>query len=258
MSVLGALLHAREGAFFKTEQEGELHQYLRRRVKEGKIKLTEEEVKLIQQGVPKVITKSGSVSEDVYEVGMEILQQKSRYNTLDSKSRAEMITNRIKAQMPDASPEQVQRIAMNMAVYGTTGLMAHQPSKVSLSTGRRRALQQLSRESAAHAQEAQRSLSPEATEAMRRQFMAGLRALTYGSLVGIVATCAAITLGANFFGIKDAESLKSNIKATLEPMSARLSGSFGSNLKVSEKASNGIQDSDFAKKIRERFQNFRL
>lgn len=258
--MLGAMLHAREGAFFKTEQEGDLHQYLRRRVREGKIKLTDDELKLIQGG-PRTITKTGSktsVSEDVYEVGMEILQQKSRYSTLDSKSRAEMITNRIKAQMPDASPEDIQRIAMNLAVYGTTGIMAHQPARISLSTGRRSALQQLSRESAAHAQEAQRSLSPEAAMAMRRQFMAGLRALTYGSLVGIVGVCAAITFGANAFGIKDADSLKANIKKTLEPMSTRLSGAFGSNLKVSEKASNGIQDSDFAKKIRERFQNFRL
>ena len=197
----GSLLQAREGAHFKQEQEGDLHAYLKRRVAEGKIKLTEEELRALSgsrsntsSGLQpkhkgkKLKENSKDHNDDrVFEVGMEILQQSSRYETLNSAAKARMLT-RVKAAMPDASPEDLRRISTNMAMYGAAGALygAHRSQKLALGGGRR-ALAELSRDSARYASQQQvKELSPEATEAMRRQFFAGLRALTYGTVVGVV------------------------------------------------------------------------
>ena len=113
----GSLLQAREGAHFKQEQEGDLHAYLKRRVAEGKIKLTEEELRALSgsrsntssglqpqhKGKKRKENSKDHNDDRVFEVGMEILQQSSRYETLNSAAKARMLT-RVKAAMPDASP----------------------------------------------------------------------------------------------------------------------------------------------------------
>ena len=279
----GRILKAREGAFFKSEQEGDLHQYLKRRVAEGKIKLSDDELKLIQGGGSGSKAITSREEERVYEVGMEILQQKARYETLDAKTRA-AIRRRVKAVMPEAREEDIYRISTNMAMYGAAGAMygAHHGGRLPLGGGRR-ALQQLSRESARQGMQQPKALSPEASDAMRRQFMAGLRALTYGSLVGLVGVTAAVTLAANAFEIGDASSLRANIKAAMDPFAASVSDlarvlfaaepSSGARATVAAAAAaaragtkdsakeakgGSIVDSEFAKKLRERFKNFKL
>ncbi len=264
----GRILKAREGAFFKSEQEGDLHMYLKKRVAEGKIVLTDNELKALQPG-PRVITTKGkdgrpsTGSEDVYEVGMEILQQMSRYETLDSKSKA-ALRRRVKAQMPEARAEDIQRIATNMAMYGAAGAIYGASHATRIPLGRR-SLQRLSSESGGSLAQQPRQLSPEATEAMRRQFMAGLRALTYGSLIGIAGVAAAVTIAAYAYEIGDAQSLRTNIKASFAPLAARLSiatQSLKENLTVSETTSNAsensIKDSDFVRRLKKRFDNFKI
>lgn len=271
----GSLLQAREGAHFKQEQEGDLHAYLKRRVAEGKIKLTEEELRALSGsrsntssvGLQRKKRKENSKDHNddrVFEVGMEILQQSSRYETLNSAAKARMLT-RVKAAMPDASPEDLRRISTNMAMYGAAGALygAHRSQKLALGGGRR-ALAELSRDSARYASQQQvKELSPEATEAMRRQFFAGLRALTYGTVVGVVGVTAAVTVAANVFEIGDATSLRSSMKAALEPLGAAFQGVAGlvappaSWAQVSGPARGEQGKSEFAKRLKERFDKLR-
>ncbi len=207
-------------------------------------------------------------------MGMEILQQKARYESLDAKTRA-AIRRRVKAEMPEASQEDIYRISTNMAMYGAAGALygAHHGGRLPLGGGRR-ALQQLSRESAKQNLQQPKALSPEASDAMRRQFMAGLRALTYGSLVGVVGVTAAVTLAANAFEIGDASSLRAQLKAVLDPLAASASDltrvlfaaeppsgatAAAAGAEAAKEARGGsIVDSEFAKKLRERFKNFKL
>ena len=195
---------------------------------------------------------------------MEILQQSSRYETLNSAAKARMLT-RVKAAMPDASPEDLRRISTNMAMYGAAGALygAHRSQKLALGGGRR-ALAELSRDSARYASQQQvKELSPEATEAMRRQFFAGLRALTYGTVVGVVGVTAAVTVAANVFEIGDATSLRSSMKAALEPLGAAFQGVAGlvappaSWAQVSGPARGEQGKSEFAKRLKERFDKLR-
>lgn len=275
----GSLLQAREGAHFKQEQEGDLHAYLKRRVAEGKIKLTEEELRALSgsrsntssglqpkhnKGKKRKENSKDHNDDRVFEVGMEILQQSSRYETLNSAAKARMLT-RVKAAMPDASPEDLRRISTNMAMYGAAGALygAHRSQKLALGGGRR-ALAELSRDSARYASQQQvKELSPEATEAMRRQFFAGLRALTYGTVVGVVGVTAAVTVAANVFEIGDATSLRSSMKAALEPLGAAFQGVAGlvappaSWAQVSGPARGEQGKSEFAKRLKERFDKLR-
>ena len=276
----GSLLQAREGAHFKQEQEGDLHAYLKRRVAEGKIKLTEEELRALSgsrsntssvglqpkhnKGKKRKENSKDHNDDRVFEVGMEILQQSSRYETLNSAAKARMLT-RVKAAMPDASPEDLRRISTNMAMYGAAGALygAHRSQKLALGGGRR-ALAELSRDSARYASQQQvKELSPEATEAMRRQFFAGLRALTYGTVVGVVGVTAAVTVAANVFEIGDATSLRSSMKAALEPLGAAFQGVAGlvappaSWAQVSGSARGEQGKSEFAKRLKERFDKLR-
>ena len=268
----GSLLQAREGAHFKQEQEGDLHAYLKRRVAEGKIKLSDEELRALSgsrsntSGLQPHKGKENYKDNDdrVFEVGMEILQQSSRYETLNSAAKARMLT-RVKAAMPDASPEDLRRISTNMAMYGAAGALygAHRSQKLALGGGRR-ALAELSRDSARYASQQQvKELSPEATEAMRRQFFAGLRALTYGTVVGVVGVTAAVTVAANVFEIGDATSLRSSMKAALEPLGAAFQGVAGlvappaSWAQGSGPARGEQGKSEFAKRLKERFDKLR-
>ncbi|QDZ19497.1 hypothetical protein HOP50_03g20140 [Chloropicon primus] len=269
----GSLLQAREGAHFKAEAEGDLHQYLLRRTKEGAINLSEEELRGIREGRRRGggggSARRGGAPQAVFEVGMEILQQESRYETMDSQARKRMLT-RVKAAMPDASPEDLRRISTNMAMYGAAGALygAQRGQRIHLGGGRR-ALAELSRESAKYAnQEHIKELSPEAKEAMRRQFFAGLRALTYGSLVGLVGVAGAVTLAANALDIEDAPSLRASIKATLEPLRTTFEGVLRGFVSVprgspgaaanASGSGGGMKDSQFAKKLKERFENFKV
>lgn len=252
----GGLLQAREGAYFKSEQEGDLHQYLIKRVKEGKIKLSPDELKVIQGTSRTGLPETSDSSESVYEVGMEILQQKARYESLDAKARARMLT-RVKASMPDASAEDIRRISANMAMYGAAGAVygAHRTQRLALG-GSRRALAQLSREAASQ-QQTVKELSPEATEAMRRQFFAGLRALTYGSILGILGVTGVATLIA--MNVGDVNQLKVSIQSSFEPVKTMFKA-YARDVKPgsAHQGGGGVKDSLFAKKLRERFENFKM
>ena len=109
-----------------------------------------------------------------------------------------------------------------------------------------------------------KELSPEASEAMRRQFFAGLRALTYGSLVGIVGVTAVATLAAYTLDIGDAASLRTNIKSSLIPVRSTferlfkpLQGRGGGVEGASKQSGGGVRDSLFAKELKKRFEKLR-
>lgn len=57
-SILGGYLRAREGSYFKQEQEADLHKHRKKLEKEGKLPIVD----------PKVKEKSFSESEELFEV----------------------------------------------------------------------------------------------------------------------------------------------------------------------------------------------
>ena len=67
-----------------------------------------------------------------------------------------------------------------------------------------------------------RQMSPEAREAARRAFLASLRSLVYGSLLGAVGLAAAATIAVSALDIHSGEDLRQRVRAGFAPLSASI------------------------------------
>ncbi|KFM26071.1 hypothetical protein F751_6222 [Auxenochlorella protothecoides] len=165
--ILGNYGAAREGAYFKSEQEAELQRHRDRLVREG----------AIDKAVPRSDPKS---------VLPEVLQQQARIDDPHAAQR-KAFHRRVKGSLPPLTPE--ERYRFRMAGAGPGAGLGHIPR---LSLGRDRFnIPQGS--GAGQAEAPVRALSPEAVEVARRTYVAGLRALVYGTLLGFGALALAGT-----------------------------------------------------------------
>ena len=213
----GQLLSAREGAYFKSEQESDLHYYLRKRVKSGELVIPEEAKAALlegrRMGEQKVITDGlGTRELEMAEVGMEILQQSARVQADHARLRREF-TRRVKAVMPRAKESDIRRVyerTRDMNVGMPAG-----PLSLRMRRDMLKDIDAMPRQF--------KEISPEASDAMRRQFMAGVRAITYGSLIGIVSVAGAVTWCAYRFDVSDAASLQDLVRQQIKPWAAQVS-----------------------------------
>ncbi|KAL6770604.1 hypothetical protein ACKKBF_B31930 [Auxenochlorella protothecoides x Auxenochlorella symbiontica] len=204
--ILGNYGAAREGAYFKSEQEAELQRHRDRLVREG----------AIDKAVPRSDPKSVSESLHAYEVLPEVLQQQARIDDPHAAQR-KAFHRRVKGSLPPLTPE--ERYRFRMAGAGLGAGLGHIPR---LSLGRDRYnIPQGS--GAGQAAAPARALSPEAVEVARRTYVAGLRALVYGTLLGFGALALAGTYVAQAMelGQPGADAGRS-VRSALEPTTRRL------------------------------------
>jgi hypothetical protein len=198
MSILKGLLSAREGSFFKSEQEDDLSAYRRRRIREGAIK--EHDVGHLLEGpterFPVLDTKLA-----------EIHAQEARVSAPMKGMRL-----RVGSQMPPMSTE--GGYGRDRSIAGTYRV----PSARGAVWGGLDAVR------ASHEANKARALLPEESAAMRKTkavadkaLVAGTRALFYGSLIAGAGVVGGGMLAATVLDIRDVDDLRFALLAWLGP-----------------------------------------
>ncbi|PRW20197.1 hypothetical protein C2E21_9216 [Chlorella sorokiniana] len=250
---------AREQGYFKVEQEADLQRHKQRLVKEGKLpeepppgEGQEPGAAGRQQGAAGQAQGRGqgfTSSEEQYEVLAEVLQQQVRLDDPQALRRKEY-ERRVKGEPPPLTEAELMRARSKLYALGAA--VGHVPR---MSMGRNRwgampaagggdgmDLATLS---------GVRQLTPEAREVASRTYVAGVRALVYGSLLGAIGLAAAVTWATRSLDIRSGEDLGERMRAGLgplstaarlwlEPMKARLQSWLGpSSAAVSSDAGSG-------------------
>jgi hypothetical protein len=198
MSILKGLLSAREGSYFKSEQEDDLSAYRRRRIREGAIK--EHDVGHLLEGpterFPVLDTKLA-----------EIHAQEARVSAPMKGMRL-----RVGSQMPPMSTE--GGYGRDRSIAGTYRV----PSARGAVWGGLDAVR------ASHEANKARALLPEESAAMRKTkavadkaLVAGTRALFYGSLIAGAGVVGGGMLAATVLDIRDVDDLRFALLAWLGP-----------------------------------------
>ncbi|KAI7839936.1 hypothetical protein COHA_006330 [Chlorella ohadii] len=249
---------AREQGYFKIEQEADLQRHKQRLVKQGKLpeepsptEGQEQAAAGRQQGAAGQAAGSGkgfTSSEAQYEVLAEVLQQQARLDDPQALRRKEY-ERRVKGEPPPLSEAELMRARSKLYALGAA--VGHVPR---MSMGRNRwgampaagggdgmDLATLS---------GVRQMTPEAREVASRTYVAGVRALVYGSLLGAIGLAAAVTWATRSMDIRSGEDLGDRMRAGLgplstgarlwlEPMKARLQGWLGPSPASASEAGEG-------------------
>tara|TARA_B110000977_G_scaffold119550_3_gene154068 strand:+ start:12744 stop:13508 length:765 start_codon:yes stop_codon:yes gene_type:complete len=188
MSILKGLLTAREGSYFKSEQEDDLSAYRRRRIREGALKETD--VPLLD-GERSLFPVSDTKLAEIHA-------QEAR---VSAPMRGERL--RVSSQMPPISTEGGH--SKDKSIAGTYRV----PSARGAVWGGLDAVR------ASHEQNKLRALLPEESAAMRKTkavadkaLVAGTRALAYGSLLAAAGVFGGGMLAATALNIRDANDLR--------------------------------------------------
>jgi len=198
-SFLGGL--AREGAYFKREQETELHNFMKKLVKQG----------VIKQGpggdfLPPREQTMGN-SEKSVTVLSEILQQAARLDCPDAGAKP---SRRLKGVLPPLTDAELRRWRAQIAMGGL-GALAAVP-RLHVSTHRIREVSQVGFQK--HRVDV---MSPAAKEAAKRQFMVGLRTIMYGSALGMLGVVGVGTYLCHTFQITSLEDLRQVLRSKAAP-----------------------------------------
>ena len=234
------------GAYFKLEQEASVQQHREKLVKEGKLKT----------GDPGDQTQSPTLDDSAnrYEILAEISAQQVRLNDPHASQKRRISERRNAKPGPEPiSQEEMQRYRTLAYSSSIAGIVP----RVSLS-GRNRynipssADTSALRTSAAGGTPAVMTLSPEAMEVAHRSYVAGVRALAYGSLLGIAVLAVGGTWAWNGIetsggvgGLKAAMvPLADGLKTRVEPIKERIQGwvaSFNSGADSDGTIGNSLQ-----------------
>lgn len=152
----------------------------------------------------------------VLQVLPEVLQQGARVECPDA-ARQKEFERRIKGAPPQLSDAELRKYRSSMHLVGAS--LAHVP-RMSLS-GRRYTMEGLGLQ-AGELVPGARALSPQAVEVASRTYVAGVRALVYGSLLGVLGLAAAGTYAVTALDIRSGEDLRQRLQAGLGPASHAL------------------------------------
>jgi hypothetical protein len=199
MSILKGLLTAREGSYFKSEQEDDLSAYRRRRIREGAIK--EDDVGQLLEGPTELFPVSGTKLAEIHA-------QEARVSAPIRGMRL-----RVSSQMPPTSTEGGH--GRDRSIAGTYRV----PSARGAVWGGLDAVR------ASHeANKAGLALLPEESAAMKKTkaiadkaFVAGTRALLYGSFIAGAGVVGGGMLCAALFDIRDVDDLRFFLLKRLGP-----------------------------------------
>ncbi|EFN52012.1 expressed protein [Chlorella variabilis] len=209
---------AREQAHFKLEQEADVQRHHQRLVKEGK--LPEEEAKRAaaaaareQAGRPFEHSEHNYEARHGRAMLAEVLQQQARVDDPHA-LRRKQFERRVKGEPPPLSEVELQRARGKLMALGAA--VGHVPR---MSMGRTRwELPAAGAGGGDAALATIRQLSPEAREVASRTYVAGVRALVYGTLLGAVGLAAAGTYAVRSLGIASGEELGERVRAGLAPV----------------------------------------
>lgn len=211
--IFGGRLAAREGAYFKQEQEAAVQ--LRRRELQRAGKLAPDAARL-DGGAAGSASASASArgrSQGAFEVGMEILQQQARIDDPDAWARKQR-SYRVRGEAPMPSDGETMRARRQIRAWGQP--LGHMTALSMSGRGRFHVPRGQKYEYAMRVAE----VPSEGQEAAQRAFRASLRALLYGSALGCVGLVVGVSAAAHFSGIRSVEDLQGVMKAAFEPLAA--------------------------------------
>ncbi|KAL4422961.1 hypothetical protein ABPG75_009158 [Micractinium tetrahymenae] len=212
---------AREGAHFKFEQEADLQRHRKRLEKEGKLP-EQPEAAAGEAGAAAArhASKGFQASEHNYETLAEVLQQQARIDDPNA-LRRKQYERRIKGEPPPLSEAELMRARSKLHALGAA--VGHVPGRISMGRTRWEVLQQ-GGGGGGDLAAGVRQLSPEAREVASRTYVAGVRALVYGSLLGALGLAAAASYAIKAADIRSGEDLGERMREGLTPLSATLRG----------------------------------
>jgi len=204
MDFLRGRLAATEGGFFKREQEDELKEYRRRRIREGAIKVTDVHL-------PEGVTAEEVMGSHSSEKLAEIYAQETRLSAPE-----EVLRRRVSSQMPPGE-------GAKFRARGSGFLNESSPTMPRTSLGRNRWAMPVHKEA---------PLLPEETAAMvakrevaQKALAAGTRALFYGSAAACVGLVAAVHIASRALDINSEEDLRQRATEYLKPRIAGMKAS---------------------------------
>ncbi|KAI3430636.1 hypothetical protein D9Q98_005229 [Chlorella vulgaris] len=211
---------AREQAHFKLEQEADVQRHRQRLVKQGKLDpeaVARDRAAAAAAGA----SQPFGASEHNYETLAEVLQQQVRVDDPHALRRREY-ERRVKGEAPPMSAADLRRARSKLHALGSA--VGHVPR---MSMGRDRYMWQPNGGGAAGgdvALSAIRQLTPEAQEVASRTYVAGVRALVYGSLLGAVGLAGGVTWAVRSSGISSGQELGERVREAFLPLSANMRG----------------------------------
>ncbi|GMH33188.1 hypothetical protein BSKO_01022 [Bryopsis sp. KO-2023] len=203
-NILGNMAYAQEGSYFKKEQEAELHKFVERLKKEGRLNFDSG-----NRSPPRNISYQQSMV--AFEVLPEILQQAARLDVPRAALEQEFI-RRVKGIPPPVTAAEFARWKANA---GMAALNALAPTaRVNLGRNKFAQARNGFEMNAAYA----KAMSPEAKEAARREFMVAMRSLVYGSMVGTLGLVSLATFVCYRNGITSVDDMHQKLRAWASPM----------------------------------------
>jgi hypothetical protein len=197
------------GSYFKLEQEASIQEHKRKLIKEGR---------LPSPTSTETDEEKFSSSEAAFETNPEILQAQARINAPDAAKRKEYELRAHKGASAPLTNEERWRYRASASAF--TAAVGHVP-RLSLS-GRNRYGIPLSHTNdtslAVRNSPGPHTLSPEAAEVARRSYIASVRALAYGSLLGIGLLAIAGTATAQYIGIGSGQDFREKVQGVMLPI----------------------------------------
>lgn len=193
------------------EQEAAIQEHRRRLVKEGKLKSNE-------SSSSSTDTSSFTDSEANYDTLPEVLAAQARVDDPNAAKRKEYELRAHKgAPEPLTDEERWRYRARGSSAVGAT--VGHIP-QLSLSGRNRYGIpsSQKGGDQALHTSGLGRRLSPEAAEVARRSYVAGVRALVYGSLLGVGLLAVGGTATAQYIGIGSGQDFREKVQNAMLPV----------------------------------------
>ncbi|KAK9819382.1 hypothetical protein WJX81_005026 [Elliptochloris bilobata] len=247
-NIIRQLAYARENSHFKVEQEADLQRHAKRLARSGQIK----EIAGAYLRPRRELTLEESMQ--TYEVLAEILQQGARIDDPDAAARQEYV-RRVRSELPKLTDAEMAHYRSSL--YGVAAV-GHVP-KISLGRNRYGALHAAASANAPPP----RALSPQAREAARRVYTAGVRSLLYGSAVGVAGCLLLAAVAARALDVSAPEELRERLTFAAEPIAGRLQAALlpvKARIQVffdgfgGDTAGSGASDSQFSRALGERLQ----
>lgn len=161
-------------------------------------------------------------SEAIYQVLPEVLQAQARIDDPNAAKRKEFDV-RIKGEPPPLTEDEFRRYRTTS--YAMTAAVGHVP-RLSLSGRNRYGIPSRGTAAGGGGRDlvlhTATTLSPEAAEVARRSYVAGVRALVYGSLLGFGLLAAGSTFAVQYFGIGTGADFRERVQGALAPVSDAL------------------------------------
>ena len=200
------------GAYFKVEQEASIQEHKRRLIKEGKLNPDND-----ANSAP---SQSFNDSEAAYDTLPEVLQAQARVDAPNAAKRKEYELRIKGAPEPLTDEERWRYRAASGGAFSAA--VGHVP-RLSLSGRNRYGIPSSnSTGDLALRTPLTHSLSPEAAEVARRSYVAGVRALVYGSLLGVGLIALGGTATAQYIGIGSGQDFREKVQNLMLPLKESL------------------------------------